>query len=82
MKEKKPISVITDGDEAMRNAISDLIPDVRNLEGGLGRTMRLYDVLPCVDNVIEHLRDWALEDDCKSINSDPVIGSHLRSMQE
>lgn len=173
MNEKKPISVITDGDEAMRNAISCLIPDARqrlcswhisknvcsnihdvdvqkdffhliyagltideweaawhymvvmnglennkwvtsmynkrdkwaeaffrgdffagvcstqrcermhrNLKGGLGRTMRLYDVLPRVDNAIGRLRDRALEDDCKSINSSPVIGGHLRSMQE
>lgn len=29
MKEKKPLSVITDGDEAMRNVISGLIPDAR-----------------------------------------------------
>lgn len=44
--------------------------------------MRLYDVLPCVDNAIGRLRDQTLEDDCKSINLDPVIGSYLQSMHE
>jgi zinc finger SWIM domain-containing protein 3 len=173
MNGKKPISVITDGDEAMRNAVSYLIPDAkqrlcswhisknvcsnihnidvqkdffhliyagltvteweaawhymvvmnslennkwvasmynkrdkwaeaffrdnffagicstqrcermhRNLKGGLGRTMRLCDVLPRVDKTIARMRDRVLEDDCRSINSDPVIGSHLRCMQE
>lgn len=54
----------------------------KNLKGGLGRTMRLYDVLPHVDNAIGRLRDRTLEDGCKSINLDRVIGSYLQSMQE
>lgn len=54
----------------------------KNLKGGLGRTMRLYDVLPRVDNAIGLLRDQTLEDDYKSINLDPVISSYLQSMQE
>lgn len=173
MNGKKPVSVITDGDEAMRNAISYLIPEARqrlcawhisknvcsnihdtdvqkdffhliyaglrveeweeawqymvamnglennkwvmgmykkrnkwaeaffrdnffagvcstqrcermhrNLKGGLGRTMRLYDVLPRIDKTICRMRERVIEDDCKSLNSSPVIGSHLRCIQE
>lgn len=54
----------------------------KNLKGGLGRTMRFYDVLPRVDNAIGHFRDRTLKDDYKSINLDLVIRNYLQSMQE
>lgn len=44
--------------------------------------MRLYNVLPRIDNTICRMRERFIEDDCKSLNSSPVIGSHLRCIQE
>lgn len=52
------------------------------MKGGLGRTMKLYNVLPRIDKTIYRMRKRVIEDDCKSLNSSPVIGSHLRCIQE
>lgn len=54
----------------------------RNLKGGLGRYMRLYEILPRVDKTIARMRDRVLQDDCRSLNSDPLVGRHMRCMQE
>lgn len=54
----------------------------RSLKGGLGHYMRLFEILPRIDKTIARMRDAVLEDDSKSINSDPVIGSHLQCLQE
>ncbi|KAK9942846.1 hypothetical protein M0R45_008493 [Rubus argutus] len=47
----------------------------KNLKG-LGRTLRLYDVLPHMDKTIARMRE------CRSISSSPVIGPHLWCLQE
>ncbi|KAL6144835.1 hypothetical protein ACLB2K_055525 [Fragaria x ananassa] len=53
MKKKKPISVITDGDDAMRNAVSNLIPEARH---------RLY-AWHIGKNVCQHLKDVDTQND-------------------
>ncbi|KAM5578706.1 protein FAR1-RELATED SEQUENCE 5-like, partial [Rosa sericea] len=54
----------------------------RNLKSGVGRYMRLCEVLPRMDKTIEQIRFNGLNDDFKSMNSHPVIGSHMRCIQE
>ncbi|KAL6129454.1 hypothetical protein ACLB2K_072804 [Fragaria x ananassa] len=54
----------------------------RNLKGGVGRYMELCEVLPRMDKTIEHIRFNGRNDDFKSMNSHPIIGSHMRCIQK
>ncbi|KAL6127468.1 hypothetical protein ACLB2K_070833 [Fragaria x ananassa] len=173
MKKKKPISVITDGDDAMRNAVSNLIPEARHrlcawhigknvcqhlkdvdtqndlfhlifagltipewelrwhyfvtmnglennqwvtsmyhkrerwaeaffrdhffggicstqrcegmhriLKEGIGRYMRLFEILPHMEKIIERMRNRVLHDDYRSEQFRHVYGTHMRSLEE
>ncbi|KAM5585607.1 protein FAR1-RELATED SEQUENCE 5 [Rosa sericea] len=54
----------------------------RNLEEGIDRYMKLYEVLPRMEKTIERIRNQVLQDDYRSQNYDPVYGSHMRCLQE
>ncbi|XP_062005564.1 protein FAR1-RELATED SEQUENCE 5-like [Rosa rugosa] len=54
----------------------------RNIKTGVGKFMRLCEFLPRMDKTLARMRYNHLYDDFKSMNSDPIIGSHMRCMQE
>lgn len=54
----------------------------RNLKGEVGKHIRLYEVLPHMDKAIERIRDRVLEDNFRSIYSNPIYGRHIRCLQE
>ncbi|KAK9929342.1 hypothetical protein M0R45_026444 [Rubus argutus] len=54
----------------------------RNLKEEVGRYMRIYKALPRIDKTIDRMRDKVLEDDFRSMNSNPVYGKHIKCLQE
>ncbi|KAK9943740.1 hypothetical protein M0R45_009339 [Rubus argutus] len=54
----------------------------RNLKGGIGRYMRLYEVLHRMEKIITRIRNRAGEDDYGSEQYQPVLGKHMRCLQE
>ncbi|XP_040364040.1 protein FAR1-RELATED SEQUENCE 5-like [Rosa chinensis] len=54
----------------------------KNLKGGIGRCMRLYEVLPRMEKTVQRIRQQVLYDDYRSENCEPVYVSHMRGLQE
>ncbi|XP_062016390.1 protein FAR1-RELATED SEQUENCE 5-like [Rosa rugosa] len=54
----------------------------RNMKTGLGKYMRLYEVLPRLDKTMNRIRERVLFDDFVSVNASPVIGDHMSLLQE
>ncbi|XP_050387558.1 protein FAR-RED IMPAIRED RESPONSE 1-like [Argentina anserina] len=54
----------------------------RNLRGGIGRYMRLFEVLPCMEKNKDRIRNRCLHDDYRSEQFQPVYGTHLRTLEE
>ncbi|KAK9931103.1 hypothetical protein M0R45_018398 [Rubus argutus] len=54
----------------------------RNLKVGIGRSMRLYEVMPRMEKTIARIRNRIAEDDYRSEHFEPVCGTHMRCLQE
>lgn len=52
------------------------------MKKSLLNSMRLCEFSPKVDKSVERLRYNLLHDDFKSLNSNPIIGDHMRPIQE
>lgn len=54
----------------------------KDLKEGLGRFSRLYEIMPRMDKTLEHMRNKVKKDEYNSMTSEPVINSHMRSLEK
>ncbi|KAK3212459.1 hypothetical protein Dsin_017165 [Dipteronia sinensis] len=78
---KHPISIMTDGDEAMQQAIDEVFQTV-GIGYVDGTREKLFDLFPQIDRALMRLRNNFFTDEYASNSKSPVILSHIKSLEK